>query len=301
MVVTAGACQGLCQKCFREDVDLIVDPAGLVGANVDRRMRRLPQMPEARADDRFVEPFHRMPPRFCQQITGNMFGHELIVGHIGIECPDHVVAVLECLWHLKVEFVPVRLGEAHEIEPISCPAFTVVRRFEQAIYDAFISQRRIIGKKGTDFGCRRGEPDEIKCHAPHQSAFVGRLSGRETRFVELRQDEIIHRRLRPVFVLDGRRRRKSDGLKRPLLCLPCGKIEFTWFIITRPFGRPRRATFDPCGEGHNLLVGQFSLGGHLDVADIPNGLDQQAVAGFARFNGGSIVASLKDVLSRIEP
>ena len=53
--------------------------------------------------------------------------HELIVGNVGVEGSDQVVAVLVGVRHLVVKLVSVRFRVPHQIHPVSRPLFAKVR------------------------------------------------------------------------------------------------------------------------------------------------------------------------------
>ena len=93
VVVAAGAGDGQAQEGLGEDVDLVVDAVRLVLADVDRRMRPLAEEEEAGAEDRLVEALGRVPARPVEQVAGDVLDDELVVGHVGVERADHVVAV----------------------------------------------------------------------------------------------------------------------------------------------------------------------------------------------------------------
>ena len=66
-------------------------------------------------------------------VPGQLFGHEPVVGPIGIECSDHPVPVLPGQWLDPVNFVPVRVGVSHQVQPVTPPAFAVVRVGQQPV------------------------------------------------------------------------------------------------------------------------------------------------------------------------
>src|SRR5262249_46512061 len=91
VVVAAGAAQREAQERLAHYVYLVVNSVGLILRDVYRRVVALAEPPEARADDRFVEPLGRMAARVGQQVARDMLHHELIVGQIGVQGADHVV------------------------------------------------------------------------------------------------------------------------------------------------------------------------------------------------------------------
>ena len=141
MIVAAGAGDGQPEKRLAEDVEHVVEPVALVLANIDRRMDPLAQEPEARADDRLVEALAPDAVRGCvQQIARDVLDDELVVGHIGVERADDVVAILKRVGDVVIELMPARLGVAHQVEPMPAPAFAEVGRGEQLV-DQFFDGR----------------------------------------------------------------------------------------------------------------------------------------------------------------
>ena len=70
-----------------------------------------------------------------------MLLHELIVGHIRIEGPNHVVAVAIRAENVVVELMPRRFRESHQIQPMSGPPFPVVFRRQQPLDQPVVSRR----------------------------------------------------------------------------------------------------------------------------------------------------------------
>ena len=66
-------------------------------------------------------------PRLGEQVAGDVLGEEPVVGQVGVEGADDVVAVAPGVGDLVVELVAVRLGVADQIEPVPAPALAVVR------------------------------------------------------------------------------------------------------------------------------------------------------------------------------
>ena len=71
--------------------------------------------------------------RFGQFVTRELFSHELIVGLVAVEAVDDVVAVTPGVRLRSVALVPVALGIADQIQPMSSPTLAIMRGLEQAI------------------------------------------------------------------------------------------------------------------------------------------------------------------------
>ena len=86
-------------------------------ANVRRRLRAL----EQKFDVRF------------EQVACEMFAKETVVGHVGIQCSDYIIAILPGVRLESVAFVAVGLGEPHQVQPIPGPALTIMRAGKQVV------------------------------------------------------------------------------------------------------------------------------------------------------------------------
>ena len=144
VVVAAGASNGHRQKGLGKDVDLIVEMIGLIAADVHRRVLGFAEEPEPGGENRLVGPVGRMPPGRGQQVAGDVFHDELIVGYIGIEGADDIIAVDVGLRQFEIEFVALSLGEADQVQPVPSPALAVVRRLKQVVDHLGEGLRRLV-------------------------------------------------------------------------------------------------------------------------------------------------------------
>ena len=72
--------------------------------------------------------------RVRNQVTGNLLPDELVVRHIGVECVDDPVAVPPGVGLCGVVKKPTEaIAVASDVEPVTPPPFTVLRRFEKFI------------------------------------------------------------------------------------------------------------------------------------------------------------------------
>ena len=94
---------------------------------------------------------------FGQQVAGQMLADQVVVGNVGIQRPDQVVAVAPRLGHIRVALAPVRFGVSHEIHPVTRPALAEMRRAKQTIDNVFHRPRRIIRYERLDLALRRGQ------------------------------------------------------------------------------------------------------------------------------------------------
>ena len=143
---------------------------------------RVPQ--EAGRDDLVLR-------RFRQQVTGELFDHELVVRQVSIQRVDDVVAIKRDLPRL-VLFKAVRVGIPRRVEPVPSPTLTVVRRFEQPLDLFFVGVRCRIRQKRIDLINRGRQPNQIEMQSAQQRNLVGlgRLS--QPMFEKLRCDKPIN-------------------------------------------------------------------------------------------------------------
>ena len=114
MIVTAGAGDGHTLKCLAEHVDLVVDDLCLIGTHIHRRMTVLAEPPPSGSQPAFV-PAAVLGKARLEQVAGDVFLHETIVGHIVIEGADHIVTIAPHFLIHEIELVPERLRVTHQI------------------------------------------------------------------------------------------------------------------------------------------------------------------------------------------
>ena len=128
VVVAAGAGERQAEERLAEHVDLVVDPVGVLGPRIDRRVLRLAEPPERRwRGATRSSPSFGLRRGFGSRSPATCSVEELVVRQVGVERPDDVVAVAPGVGDLEVELVAVRLGVADEVEPVPAPALAVVR------------------------------------------------------------------------------------------------------------------------------------------------------------------------------
>src|SRR5690606_33133148 len=96
----------------------------LFATDVDRRMGGLAEMPEACSLRRLVRAKARIDARLRDEIARDVLGEERVVGHVGVERADDVIAIAPRLGDGEVLLVAVRLREAHEVEPMAAPGLS---------------------------------------------------------------------------------------------------------------------------------------------------------------------------------
>ncbi len=72
-----------------------------------------------------------------QNVAGDLLAKELIVRFVGVERVDNVIAIQSRFRDGIVGVVAGRVGVAGDVHPVTAPAFTVLRRREQAVDHLF--------------------------------------------------------------------------------------------------------------------------------------------------------------------
>jgi len=106
-----------------------------------------------------------------QFVAGELVDDELVVREIIVESFDDPVSVKPGRPGL-IFFKSIRVGVAGGIQPLACPAFTIVNGSEQPFDLLFIGVRAGVGKKGIQFLDRGGQANQVEARATEQSRFV---------------------------------------------------------------------------------------------------------------------------------
>ena len=132
MVVAAGALDGQAEESFAQRLDLPVDDRGLLALHIDGRGVAFDHPMPRRAEPGLVEAERAIPAR-REQIAGDLLLHEAIVGQVGVEGADEVVAVAPGVRIEVVVLGAVSLGVAREVHPVPRPAFAEGGGGEEAV------------------------------------------------------------------------------------------------------------------------------------------------------------------------
>ncbi len=76
-------------------------------------------------------------------VAGDLLANEAVVGFVGLEGMNDVVAVAPGVGALEIEFEAVGIGVAYDVEPFGGPAFAVGRGSQQAVDYLFVGGRAI--------------------------------------------------------------------------------------------------------------------------------------------------------------
>ena len=75
-----------------------------------------------RADGGLVQAQVIVHSRIRQEISRQMLAHELVVGYVGVQGSDQVIAVAERVGDVWVALAPVGIGVAHPVHPVPAPS-----------------------------------------------------------------------------------------------------------------------------------------------------------------------------------
>jgi hypothetical protein len=100
-----------------------------------------------------------------QLVAGELFADESIVGLVGVERVDHVVAVAPGIGPRFIRLEAFALGVPCQIEPVAAPALAVLRRGQQPVDNVGERVGRPVGKEGSDRLGRRRQSDQIEIAA----------------------------------------------------------------------------------------------------------------------------------------
>jgi len=82
-----------------------------------------------------------------QDVAGDLLADELVVGEIGVETVDDIIAVTPRVRAELVVFETVTLGVADHVQPVAAPTFAVVRRGEQSVHQSSLGVRGPVGQE----------------------------------------------------------------------------------------------------------------------------------------------------------
>ena len=132
-----------------------------------------------------------------------MLAHEGIIGHVGVERTNDVVAVLVGIGNDKIALVPARFGVPHKVQPVPRPTLTELRRCQQLIHHPLARLRRAVVQKRRKLLGRWRQPNERKINPAQPDSRRGGWGWLKSFLFEARKYETIHGTERPGGVRDG--------------------------------------------------------------------------------------------------
>ena len=278
MVVAAGAGDRQPLKRLAERVDLVLDHLRLFEGDIGGRGRDLHHPLAAGAENGLVDSEHGIVPG-RQEITGQMLGKKAIVGHVGIERPDDVIAIPPGVGDRIIADIAARLAEPHQVEPVFGPVLAERRALEQFVHELGRGiGTRIVHKRCHLLG-RGRQADDRDLQPADERGAVGRRRGLESVDDYFFEQEAIDRlgEPRPMRRVGRKRHLRSgnrgDRLPRPVRP-PRGELRRPGLGAgrlrrRRRIGQAGQAARDPSLEIRNHRVRQL-VGAlrHLPVFDL---------------------------------
>ena len=140
-----------------------------------------------------------------EDVAGDLPGEKLVVGHVGIEGPDHPVAIAAGFADGVVGAVAGGIGIAGDVEPVAPPALSVGGRCEEPVDDPLPGIGRGVVEEGADLRGRRREAGEIEGDAAEERAPIGERRRFQPSSFEPCDDEAIDVIGHELRIGDGRR------------------------------------------------------------------------------------------------
>ena len=182
-------------------------------------------------------------------VTGDLFGQERVIGLVGVERSNHVVAVPPGVGAVHVVLEAGGVGVARHVEPVAAVAFAVVRRGEQAVDEALPGIGLVVGEKARDLGWGRRQAEQVQIGAAHQRRPIGARRRRQPALGPCGFEKPIDWTAEAA-AAHVRRRRLDGRLERPVLAL--GRRQ--WSGLGAWLGRGRRRGQRGRGAPHGALV-----------------------------------------------
>ena len=197
-------------------------------------------------------------------VASDLLEHEAVVGFVGVEGVDDVVAVAPGVGALVIGFEAGAVGEADDIEPVAGPLFAVVGGVQELIDAVFIGERVGIGFESADVGEGGSEAGDGEVEAAEEGAAIcGRGQG-EGFLGEFGGDEGVNGE-RAVSVGWGLNRLEGEVLEAGV---------GGGGAVGGVFG-PDGAGVDPCFDSCDLRGSEgFALGRHALVAGGGDALEE---------------------------
>ena len=239
-----------------------------------------------------------------------MLAHELVVGYIGVQGSDQVIAVAERVGDVWVALAPVGVSVAHPVHPVPAPSLPELWLGEQLLHQLFGGCLGILGGLlGIGFllfrSGRQARDGEAKTAEDGEG--VRFLVGSHFGFVHPSQQKFVHRMARPSFIFYLRRDRIHDWLETPPF-LSSFADRFPRSGLRQLFGRGWLVSW--VGSSHRnplaeilqyLLVQSRSVLRHPQILElVPDRLQKEALLGFPGHDGGAFAPSLQQSVLEVQ-
>ena len=208
MIVAAGAADAQPEEDLARDVGDVVEDVGPLPAHV-ALVVFVGAQPEVAGRD------PQLGIVGIELVAGELLGQEAVVGFVGVEGADDIVAVTPGVGAEGILAIAVRLGVANQVEPVARPALAVsAARPAGGRSSARRRSGCIVGQECVDFLGSRRQPGQVEGRAADQGRLVGFRGGRQTVVEQSLEDEAIDRVSRPVGPVVGCR--VDPGRERPV-------------------------------------------------------------------------------------
>ena len=122
VIVTAGTGYRQALKGLSQRVDLVINHVRTNLAETNTIvMAQFSQTQERGSDQRLIDTLLGVDARLFEEIAGQMFANELVVGNVVIERADEVVTVKPGAFDFVIPIVAESLGEPHDVHPVTGP------------------------------------------------------------------------------------------------------------------------------------------------------------------------------------
>ena len=302
VIVATRATHGQAQRRARGHVDLLVHLLHDESLAIALVQALGPDGEEAGGDQQFVALRGVLGG---QQVAGHLLAEKAVVGFVGIEGGDDVVAVAPRLREGIVALLAGGLRVARHVEPVPAPAFAELRRGEELVNDLgdcrlpVAGCRLVVLHERLHLLGRRWQADEVEVKPADEGVRVGVGDGLELVLLQLLQDEAVYVRRAPLGVLGLRHSDRFDRLEGPEV-LALGEVGLLG-ELGLAVARVRRAHEHPLLEVGDDLGRELLLGRHeLVLLLAANRRDEQAALEIARLDGVASRAAHPDALARVQ-
>ena len=140
-----------------------------------------------------------------EDVSRDLLLNEAIVGLVGIERIDDVVAISPGLPGRDAAALAQTVGVAGQIEPVPSPALAKSGRSQELVYDLLEGEFGVVSDERLDIFGFRGKTGEIEKNPPQQRVPVGLRGGSQTLGLQLLHNEVVDGIGGPVSRPDRRR------------------------------------------------------------------------------------------------
>ena len=235
-----------------------------------------------------------------QVIGSQLFHQKAVVRQIFVERADDVVAIRPGpgVAFLFEEHVSLVVGVAGHIQPITAPSFSVVWVFQQAVHQTRKRIKRPVGHECRDVLGSRRQTQQVEVGPPRERRFFGLGRKLQSGPLQSVHDKLVDGRSNLIRWFDRRRHGLDNRPERPMVC--GGNLNlFRDRLAARCVARVDRPAPNPTLKIRNDGHVQFLAGRHFQGV-MPQRIQNQTLAGFARHDGRPRVAPASRRVARIE-